>query len=126
MSYVSTDWKRYPVATVGASETNTVVSREFPITGGGSRQLVARVKTSATTVAVGITFGIQSSMDGSVWVKAAKTTAITGDGNFTLSLIAELAGDQASLPLLPRARIVVTSGAGDAVTIDNVFVVMPG
>lgn len=57
------------------------------------------------------------------WVTQSKTgTTINANGDFYILFKAEVAGDQADLPLMSTARVVVTTGAGDAVTIGSVGV----
>lgn len=103
---------------IGASETNTAVTREFPITAGGALHLVVAIDVTATTVAAGITAKLQTAIDGIY--QDAKTVAISGNGRFYIKLNAEVAGDQGFLPLLNGGRIVVSSGAGDTTTISAV------
>jgi hypothetical protein len=106
---------------VGASATNAVVSREFPVTAAGALNMVVALDVSAVTVATGITAKLQSAI-GSVWVDA-KTASITTAGRVYIKLNIEVSGDQTHLPLLSKARLVISTGAGDAVTVDKVYVV---
>jgi len=106
---------------IGASATNSVVSRTFPITARGALHLVLAVDTSSTTVATGITAKLQTAI-GDTWVDS-KTATISGDGRFYIKLNVEVAGDQTYLPLLSQGRVVVSTGAGDAVTIDKVWLI---
>lgn len=106
--------------TVGASATNTVVSKAFPITAGGATHMVLKIKASAATVAAGITAKLQTAI-GDDWVDS-KTVAITAAGNFYIKLNIEVSGDQTYLPLLNKGQIVITTGAGDSVTITEVDV----
>lgn len=107
---------------IGASVTDTVISDEFNISDHDSLYFRARVKTSATTVAVGITVKLQtnSHKDGT-WLDS-KTVAVTTNGTFEIKLLPEVAGDQTFLPLLGLGRLVITTGAGDAVTIDSLHI----
>lgn len=106
--------------TVGATETNTVVSQEWPITAGGSLNCVIKIVCSGVTAATGITAKLQTAI-GSDWVDS-KTASVSGNGNVYIKLQTALAGDQTYLPLLNKGRIVVTTGAGDAVTVSGVHV----
>lgn len=122
-AYPSTDVTPTPVVTVGASKTNTVVSRVFKVSHAGSLNLVVRLKTSATTVATGITAKLQTVTDiAGTWVDS-KTVSITGDGDFYIKLNVQASGDQTYLPLLTQGRLVVSSGSGDSTTISLVEVV---
>lgn len=205
-----------PNIAVGASETNTVVSKEFRITQAGSKHIRVMVTAYNVTSAAGITFKMQhlagesegkfsfedadvtaatnliaetahglstgdtctltttgtlpaglatstlyyiirngandiklalsaelatagtavditAAAGGGVhtvnykakrWVTVAKTgTTINANADFYFLLKAEVAGDQADLPLMPLGRVVVTTGGGDAVTIGTVRVI---
>lgn len=105
----------------GATLTDTPISLPYPITAGGALNCVLKIKTSAATVATGITAKLQTGLGGD-WVDS-KTVAITaGAGKFYIKLQAPVAGDQAFLPLLGAGRVVVTTGAGDSVTVTSVEV----
>jgi hypothetical protein len=112
---------------IGASETDTVVSKSFRIM--NPKYIVVDVECSASTVSTGITAKLQDSSGNNssgtaVWnTKGAEgNVAITGNDTFSFVLMIENSSDQAELPLRPLGRIVVTSGSGDAVTIDSVKV----
>jgi hypothetical protein len=119
--YASSDRVLSGGISVGASETNKVVSQEFPITRAGSLNLVIAIKTSSTTVTNAITAKLQTGLQAN-W-EDAKTVSITGDDWFFIKLNVEVAGDQTYLPLLPQGRLVVTTGADDAVTFDAIHVI---
>lgn len=104
--------------TVGASQTNTVISSEFPITAGGALNCVVKLKFSSVTVAAGITAKLQTAI-GSDWVDS-KTAAVSATGAFYIKLQTNLAGDQTFLPLLNKGRLVLTTGAGDTATVTSV------
>jgi hypothetical protein len=65
-----------------------------------------------------------ASFSGDRWVTQSKAgTAVTANGaDYYILLRVEVSGDQADLPLMPRARVVATTGSGDAVTFTNVTV----
>lgn len=110
-----------PLAAVSGVVTNSVLTKEFPITAGGSRHLVVKVKASGVTVVGSITAKLQTAIDGEF--VDSKTVTVTANGNFYIKLMAETAGDQTYLPLLRSGRVVLTTtNAGDAVTIDSVSV----
>lgn len=69
-------------------------------------QVLAKDDTSATTPALAL----------------ADTTAPVSTGTFSFNLKVENSSDQAELPLRKLARLVVTSGVGDSVTVDSVRV----
>lgn len=103
---------------VGASATNTPISREYAISAGGSLHHVVVIDCASVTVSAGITAKLQTAV-GSTW-QDSKTVTISGNGRFYIKLSAETAGDQTFLPLLSRGRVVITTGAGDAVTVTDV------
>lgn len=109
---------------LGASETNTVVSEVVRISDEDSRCINIDITAASTTVATGITAKLQDSAQGGAlasWNDNG-TVSITGDGVFTIDLLAEASGDQANLPLRPYIRVVVSTGVGDAATISKVLV----
>jgi hypothetical protein len=113
--------------TLGASVTKQVVSEEFAITSGGALHLRVDIAAQSVTPGAGITFGLQhTSGNNSVAVETwfdTKTVAITADGVFSMTFLVEVAGDQAYLPLCPKGRIVVSTGAGSVVNITSVRIV---
>ena len=111
---------------VGASADAQVVSKEFDITAaGGTRALRIDVETSGVTKTTGITVELQHSHDRSAWLPAHASAAkfeVTEDGPWWLALNAADSTTSPVFPLLPFGRVVVTTGTGDAVTIDDVRV----
>lgn len=116
----ASDYVLSPAVAVGASAANMVVSKEWPITAGGALNCAIKIVAASVTVGTGITAKLQTAI-GSDWVDA-KTAAVAADGNFYIKLQTTVAADQTFLPLLNKGRIVVTTGAGDAVTITSVSV----
>lgn len=104
--------------TLGASETDTVISSEAPIYNSGSVRLRVNAVSSSTTVGAGITLQLQHFLAG-VWEDLTSTNSsasVTGDGVFDIKLLVERAADQADMPLGEKVRVVCTTGAGSAVT----------
>jgi len=113
--------------TVGASATNQPITKVFAISQMDSERITIDIIYADAVVATGITAKLQSSFDDTsgIWVDHG-TVAITGavatTTRKTIDLNIHRAADQASLPLRAKARVVVTSGAGDSVTIGSVYV----
>lgn len=105
---------------VGASASNSPVTKEFPITAGGALNMVIAIDASAVTVGTGITAKLQTAI-GSTW-QDSKTVAIAANGRVYIKLNIEVAGDQTFLPSLNKGRVVITSGAGDTATVASVNV----
>lgn len=105
---------------VGALVTNQAISKDFPITAGGSKNIVVAIKASGVTLAVAITAKLQSGVDGVFF--DSKTASITTNGTVFIKLNVQTVADQTFLPLLCVGRVVITTGAGDAATIDTVNV----
>lgn len=107
---------------VAASQTNQVVSDLFKI--ADPAYLIIDITVNPAVVATGITAKLQDSMDNTLWVdkKTVSITAVSSDTLFVIKLLPDVAGDQASLPLRPTGRIVVSTGAGDSCTIKSVKV----
>lgn len=100
--------------------TNQAISVEgWPVTAGGSKAMVIKVKASAVTVVGAITAKLQTAI-GPDYVDS-KTVAISATGAFYIKLLDTVAGDQTFLPLLNKGQVVVSStNAGDTLTIDSV------
>ena len=110
-----------PGQEVDASTTKDPISREFALYSGGAVQgLVIKIKASGVTAADGITAMLQTGTGGD-W-ENSKTVSIDGNGAFYIKLLAANTSDQAFMPLLARGRVVVTTGTGDALTVDSVEV----
>lgn len=110
--------------TVGASQTDSPISDVFIITAKGALNSVYAIKTTAATVATGITAKLQTAIGVEAFVDS-KTVAITGTpGMFYIKLQQSLIADQVYLPLLSRGCIVITTGAGDSVTVSAVYVIV--
>lgn len=112
-----------PNIAVGASATNTVVSRVFPISGRGALNCVIKLTAGSVTSSTGITAKLQTSTGYSATFVDSKTVTITGNGDFYIKLQTANSSDQTYLPLLNQGRLVVSSGSGDAATITLVEVV---
>ncbi len=102
----------------------------FGVTAGGAKMLRVDVRVSGVTVVGSITLKLQHSVTGSdVFVDLAganASVAVTADGIFSLTQLAERSADQANLPLRKQVRVVaVTTDGGDELTVDNVYVSMP-
>ena len=108
---------------LGASVT-AAVSKEFRISHAGSLNLLVGIKCSGLTAGAGISAKLQSSFYGQVqadWIDG-NSVSLTGNGWFYIRMNVQTAADQAKLPLGDVARLVVTTGAGSAVTISDVLV----
>jgi hypothetical protein len=112
--------KKNGVADIGASVTNVAISEEFSIYAGGAMNgLVLKLKCAGVTAGAGITAKLQSAINGDY--VDSKTVAITANGDFYITLHAEKAADQTYFPLLASGRVVITTGAGSAVTISSIY-----
>lgn len=112
------------VQTSGAVLANNPISKEYPVTAEGAKYCAIKITVSGVTVVGAITAKLQSAI-GSDWVDS-KTVAITATGSFYIKLLSEAAGDQTYLPLLNKARVVVSStNAGDVYTVTSVEVLQP-
>lgn len=109
-----------PIQAISGVVTNRLASLEgWPITAGGSLNMVIKIKVSAATVAGSITAKLQTA-EGDDW-QDSKTVALTAPGVFYIKLQTSVTADQPFLPLLNKGRLVVTTtNAGDSVTISEV------
>ncbi len=107
---------------VGASVTDQPISENFAIRGSFLTAFLIDIEVGSVTVAAGITAKLQVRQSGNQdWIDS-KTVDIDGDGTFTISLLDTVTADQEFLPLRPVGRVVVTTGAGDAVTVNKIYV----
>lgn len=118
--YSASDVTLAPGSVVGASATNTAITREYPITAGGSIHHAIVIDVTAVTVSTAITAKLQTAV-GNTW-QDSKTVSISATGRFYIKLNAETSGDQTYLPLLGKGRVVLTTGSGDTATITAVNV----
>lgn len=111
-----------PAPSYSGIVTNELLSLEgWPITAGGSLNLVVKIKVSAATAVGTITAKLQTAI-GSDW-QDSKTVAITGSGVVYIKLQTSVTADQPYLPLLNKGRVVVsTTNAGDSVSVSEVMV----
>lgn len=107
---------------VGASATDSPISKTFTITSGGSTSMVVAVKASGVTVGAGITAKLRTGIGNNTAVDS-KTVSITANGIALIKLNINIAADQTHLPLLSIGEVVLTTGAGSAATIDAVWVI---
>lgn len=102
----------------GASLTNQPISLPFPITAGGSLNMVLKIKVASVTVGTAITAKLQTAIGGD-WVDS-KTVSVSGNGSFYIKLQTTVTTDQTYLPLLNQGQVVLTTGAGDTAAVTSV------
>ena len=107
---------------IGASETDTVISKTFRVT--DPRYIIVDVTAASVTASTGITVKLEDSSGDDVWnTKGAEgNVAIPTNGTFSIKLLIENTSDQAELPLRPLGRLTITTGASDAATITDLKV----
>lgn len=110
---------------LGASETNTVVSKDTGLSAGGAVDgFRIMMKVSSVTVTTAITAKVQQrTLD--AWTDLAGANAsvsITADGEFVIKQLALIAADQPNFPCSKQIRVLCTTGAGDAVTFDEMVI----
>ena len=112
---------------LGASLTNEVLTGDISLTAGGSTKSVRfEVVTAAVTVGAGITLAAQSQLADGTWVAVSGLSAsVTAAGCSVLSMNANSAAGIAAMPLAKLMRVVVTTGAGSAVTVNSVRFLQP-
>jgi hypothetical protein len=112
---------------LGASVTNRVISKEIALTSGGSQNLRIDLKVSGFTLGAGITVKLQhKSIDSwSDLAGANASVAITANGEFSITQLMVRSADQPNMPIKKQVRVLVTTGAGSAVTVDAIRVSQP-
>ena len=101
---------------IGASQTNVPISKKFPITAGGSKNLVVCVTVSAVTGSPDII--LRSSIGSGTPVVAKTVTCSAGPGNYYITINSDV--DYAKLPLLSLGEVVASTDAGEAITVTAV------
>jgi hypothetical protein len=112
---------REPIV-VGASQTNLAISKDTGLSAGGAvRGLRIDFACTGVTDSTGITVKLQHrTLDN--WTDLAganASVAITADGEYSLKQLPLISADQPNFPLKKQLRVVVTTGAGDAVTFSS-------
>jgi hypothetical protein len=100
---------------------------KFGTTAGGAKNLRVDLQVSGVTVVGSITAKLQmATTDADTYADLAganASVAITADGYFSLRQNIEVAADQPNMPLKKMVRVViVTTNAGDEVTVDHAYV----
>ena len=119
--YNGTDNYALSGATASGVVTDQVVSKPFPITAGGSLNIVLKIVVAGVTHVGTQTLKLQTGLNDD-WVDS-KTATFTANGNTYIKLQTTAAGDQTYLPLLSSGRLVISqTNAGDAATVSSVQV----
>jgi hypothetical protein len=103
----------------GASVTAAPCSEPYRVTENGSKYLRVAIVASTVTAGAGIAVKLQELLAGTWTDVAGKTVSVTGNGTFQLQL--NPIDDKALLPLCDTIRVVITTGAGSAATINTVM-----
>lgn len=103
---------------IGASQSNVPISKKFPITAGGSKNLVVCITVSAVTGSPDLI--LRSSIGSGTPVVAKTVQCAAGPGNYYIKLNSDVAGDQTALPLLSLGEVVASTDAGEALTVTAV------
>lgn len=107
---------------VAGITAGTAVSREFPISAGGSLNIAIKMVATGVAQTGTITMKFQTAI-GDDWVDTGKTASITANGTTYFKMNVQAAGDQSAMPLLNKGRIlVITTNAADAITVSKVEV----
>lgn len=97
--------------------TNEPISKNIPVRGGNT-PIVVDIKVASGTG----TIKVQDSSDGFTTSNLkSKTVAVAGAGTYSITFLAELAGDQADYPMRNAIRIVMDTTS--AVVLEEVRVV---
>lgn len=114
--------------TFGASVTAEPVSEDTGLYATGALMgFRVDFKVSAVTAGAGISAKLQQrTID--AWTDLAganATVAITANGEYSLKQLALISADQPNFPVKKQIRVVVTTGAGSAVTFDEMYLLQP-
>lgn len=105
--------------------TNQVITKEEGLTADGALHLRVDLKASGVTVVGSITAKLQHKSPGGSYADLGSANAsvtISGNGYFSIKLLVERTADQVDMPLKSMVQVVLTTtNAGDAVTIDDIW-----
>lgn len=107
---------------VGASVTAQAVTNIFNMSSEDAKYFRAVLEVSGVTVGAGITASLQHTYKKTATFKElspAISVSITGNGEFELEFDVSEANNK---PTWPLAQIVITTGVGSAITVDNVII----
>lgn len=108
---------------LGASEQDEPVTNIYNVSYNGASNHVVEICVQDVEVGEGITAQLQTaSSENGPW-KASKSVPITENGSHYIKLLAVRESDQEYLPLMNKARIVISTGENSAVSVTNVIVI---
>ena len=111
--------------TIGASITDQAITDNFYIPWELSTTYTIAILVASSTVVSSVVVKLQHRMSSETDWLDSKTVTITNDASdttFHLTALDALTADQALLPLMPSARLVVSTGVGDSCVITNVWI----
>lgn len=108
------------LSAIGASQADVPITKKFPITAGGSKNMVICITASAASGTV--TAAFRTSFGNLTPVATGKTVAITGANNFYIKINSDVDTGAGVLPLLSLGEVVVTTNPASSVTITSVQV----
>ena len=104
----------------------TPISRDISLTAGGSKNLRIDVEVSGVTQVGTLTLTLQGRSPNGSFADLAGANAsatVTANGTVSLTQNIEVAADQPNMPLPKQLQVTLTTtNAGDAITIDKVWV----
>ena len=123
--YSPKDIKLPNLAAISGIVTATPISQDTGLNWGSTGRLRVDIMASGVTVVCAITAILQDRAPNGTFVSLAGANAsvsITAAGQFTITQLVERAADQPNIPIRKQIRVVITTtNAGDAVTVDNVW-----
>lgn len=122
------DVKKPSVTAVAGVVTALAISNDFTPTASGSKNMRVEAEVSAVTQVGTLTMTLQGKSPNGTYANLAGATAtatFTAAGTITLRQNVEVAADQPNMPLPTQMRVVLTTtNAGDAATVDHIYVTM--
>lgn len=126
LGYSPKDIKLDGLAAISGIVTNQAISKDTGLTSGGALHLRVDIKVSGVTQVGTITAKLQHRAPNGSFEDLAGANAsvtITAAGIVTLTQLVERSADQANMPIRKQLQVVLTTtNAGDALTIDNIWI----
>lgn len=120
------DKKKAGLQPISGVVSAQAISEEVGLTAGGSLNLRVDLDVSGVTVVGAITAKLQHRAASGSYedlVGANASISISGNGIFAMRQNVEVAADQPNMPLRRMLRVVLTTtNAGDAITINKVWI----
>lgn len=124
-SYSPVDVRKVRPTIVVNGAASTVISNAIQLSAQGSKHLRVDVQVSGVTAGAGISAKLQMRSIDEAWADVAganATVVISAAGTVSMTQAVERAADQPNMPLKKQIQVVLTTGVGSIITVEQVRV----